>query len=103
MLVFFALAALLPPSDFGLIGMAAAWLALLSAFGETGFGAAIIHAGTVRRSHLSPRSASISAWAWCSPPWAWALLAGRGVFPDAGLAAGHGGPLAWLSWCAPSA
>jgi O-antigen/teichoic acid export membrane protein len=53
MLVFFALAALLPPSDFGLIGMAAAWLALLSAFGETGFGAAIIQREHLRKEHLS--------------------------------------------------
>ena len=53
MLVFFTLAALLPPSDFGLIGMAAAWLAILSAFGETGFGAAIIQRRHLRPEHLS--------------------------------------------------
>ena len=53
MLVFFALAALLPPSDFGLVGMAGAWLAVLTAFGETGFGAALIHRDELRSEHLS--------------------------------------------------
>jgi O-antigen/teichoic acid export membrane protein len=53
MLVFFALAALLPPSDFGLVGMAGAWLAVLNAFGETGFGAALIQREQLRSDHLS--------------------------------------------------
>jgi len=53
MLAFLGLAALLRPSDFGLIGMAGAWLAILNAFCETGFGAAIIHRDRVSGDHLS--------------------------------------------------
>lgn len=53
MIVYFALAALLPPRDFGVIGMAGAWLAILNAFCETGFGAALIQREQVRREHLS--------------------------------------------------
>jgi O-antigen/teichoic acid export membrane protein len=53
MVVFFALAALLPPTDFGLLGMAGAWLAVLNAVCETGFGAALIHRDDLRRDHLS--------------------------------------------------
>lgn len=53
MVVFFVLAALLPPSDFGLVGMAGAWLAVLNAFCETGLGAALIQREHVRPEHLS--------------------------------------------------
>jgi O-antigen/teichoic acid export membrane protein len=53
MVVFFVLAALLPPTDFGLLGMAGAWLAVLNAVCETGFGAALIHRDDLRREHLS--------------------------------------------------
>ncbi len=53
MAVFLALAALLPPSDFGLVGMAGAWLAVLNAFGDTGFGAAVIQREQLRKEHLS--------------------------------------------------
>jgi len=52
MLVFFVLAALLPPSDFGLVGMAGAWLAVLNAFCETGFGAALIQREQLHEDHL---------------------------------------------------
>jgi O-antigen/teichoic acid export membrane protein len=53
MVVFFILAALLPPRDFGLVGMAGAWLAVLNAFCETGFGAAVIQREHLRPDHLS--------------------------------------------------
>ena len=53
MVVFFVLAALLPPRDFGLVGMAGAWLAVLNAFCETGFGAAVIQREHLRPDHLS--------------------------------------------------
>ena len=53
MIVYFALAALLPPRDFGLVGMAGAWLAVLNAFCETGFGAALIQREQLRGEHLS--------------------------------------------------
>ncbi|MEO7986917.1 MAG: lipopolysaccharide biosynthesis protein [Gemmatimonadales bacterium] len=53
MVVFFVLAALLPPRDFGLVGMAGAWLAVLNAFCETGFGAALIQRDHLREEHLS--------------------------------------------------
>ena len=53
MIVFFVLAALLPPTDFGLVGMAGAWLAVLNAFCETGFGAALIQREVIREDHLS--------------------------------------------------
>jgi O-antigen/teichoic acid export membrane protein len=52
MLVFFVLAALLRPTDFGLVGMAGAWLAVLNAFCETGFGAALIQRESLRDDHL---------------------------------------------------
>ncbi len=52
MVVFFVLAALLTPSDFGLVGMAGAWLAVLNAFCETGFGAALIQRDQLREDHL---------------------------------------------------
>src|SRR5437867_11548635 len=52
MVVFFVLAALLPPKDFGLVGMAGAWLAVLNAFCETGFGAALIQRDHLREDHL---------------------------------------------------
>lgn len=53
MIVFFVLAALLPPSDFGLIGMAGAWLAILNAFCESGLGAALIQREQLREDHLT--------------------------------------------------
>lgn len=53
MLVYLALAALLAPSDFGLVAMAGAWLAVLNAFGETGFGAAVIQRDQLRSEHLT--------------------------------------------------
>ena len=53
LIVYFALAALLPPRDFGLVGMAGAWLAVLNTFCETGFGAALIQRDQVRGEHLS--------------------------------------------------
>ena len=53
MIVYFALAALLPPRDFGLLGMAGAWLAVLNAFCESGFGAALIQREQLRGEHLS--------------------------------------------------
>jgi O-antigen/teichoic acid export membrane protein len=53
MLVFFVLAALLRPSDFGLVGMAGAWLAVLNGFCETGLGAALIQREQLRADHLS--------------------------------------------------
>jgi PST family polysaccharide transporter len=53
MIVYFALAALLPPRDFGLVGMAGAWLAVLNTFCEVGFGAALIQREQVRPEHLS--------------------------------------------------
>ena len=53
MIVYFALAALLSPRDFGLVGMAGAWLAVLNTFCETGFGAALIQRENVRPEHLS--------------------------------------------------
>jgi PST family polysaccharide transporter len=52
MVVFFVLAALLRPADFGLVGMAGAWLAVLNAFCETGFGAALIQRDHLREDHL---------------------------------------------------
>ena len=52
LIVYFALAALLPPRDFGLVGMAGAWLAVLNTFCETGFGAALIQRDQVRGEHL---------------------------------------------------
>jgi len=52
-IVLFVLAALLPPGDFGLVGMAGAWLAVLNAFRETGFGAALIQRDHLREDHLN--------------------------------------------------
>jgi PST family polysaccharide transporter len=53
MAVFLVLAALLSPSDFGLLGMAGAWLAVLNAFCETGLGAALIQREHLREEHRS--------------------------------------------------
>ena len=53
LVVYFALAALLSPRDFGLVGMAGSWLAVLNTFCETGFGAALIQREQVRAEHLS--------------------------------------------------
>ena len=53
MVAFLILAALLPPGDFGVLGMAGAWLAVLTAFSETGLGAALIQRNDLREDHLS--------------------------------------------------
>jgi O-antigen/teichoic acid export membrane protein len=52
-LVYFALAALLTPTDFGLVGVASAWIGLLNAFAEMGFNAALIQREQLRPDHLS--------------------------------------------------
>lgn len=51
--VFAVLAALLPPEDFGLIGMAIIWIAFLDSFFEAGFGSALIQRQNVTDQHYS--------------------------------------------------
>ncbi len=52
-LVFVVLALLLTPHDFGVVSLAASWVALLSVFGELGFGAALIQRREIDSGHLS--------------------------------------------------
>jgi PST family polysaccharide transporter len=52
-LVFFVLSMLVPPSELGLIALASASLALLSAFTDTGLGAAVIQRPQLEPGHLS--------------------------------------------------
>jgi PST family polysaccharide transporter len=52
-LVFFVLAALLQPEQFGVVAMASVWIGVLSAFAESGFGAALVHRTDVSSAHLS--------------------------------------------------
>ena len=52
-LIFAILAALLHPSDFGILGMAMAWIAFIQAFSEIGFGAALIQSQSVKSKHFS--------------------------------------------------
>jgi O-antigen/teichoic acid export membrane protein len=52
-LVFVVLALLLTPHDFGVVSLAASWVALLSVFGELGFGAALVQRSEIRPGHLS--------------------------------------------------
>lgn len=51
--VFFALAILLGPEEFGTVGIASAWISILGAFAEVGFGAALVQRMEVRSEHLS--------------------------------------------------
>ena len=52
-LVFVVLALLLTPHDFGIVSLAASWVALLSVFGELGFGAALVQRSEINSGHLS--------------------------------------------------
>ncbi|MBA3658516.1 MAG: lipopolysaccharide biosynthesis protein [Gemmatimonadales bacterium] len=52
-IVFLILAVVLPPSDFGVVAMASVWLAILGAFAESGFGAALVQRAELRPSHVS--------------------------------------------------
>ena len=51
--VFLALALLLTPRDFGVVSLAASWVAFLSVFGEMGFAAALVQRPTLESGHLS--------------------------------------------------
>lgn len=52
-IVFVVLALLLTPHDFGVVSLAASWVALLSVFGELGFGAALVQRSVINSGHLS--------------------------------------------------
>lgn len=52
-LVFAILASLLNPTDFGILGMALAWVTFIQAFSEIGFGAALIQSQNVSSKHFS--------------------------------------------------
>jgi PST family polysaccharide transporter len=52
-IVFLALALLLTPRDFGVVSLAASWVAFLSVFGEMGFAAALVQRPTLESGHLS--------------------------------------------------
>ena len=51
--VFVLLALLLTPRDFGVVSLAASWIAFLSVFGELGFGAALVQRPKLEPGHLS--------------------------------------------------
>lgn len=51
--IFSILARLLGPSEYGIIGMCAAWLAFISVFSEMGFGSALIQRQNVTSHHFS--------------------------------------------------
>jgi O-antigen/teichoic acid export membrane protein len=51
--VFLLLALLLTPRDFGVVSLAASWIAFLSVFGELGFGAALVQRPKLEPGHLS--------------------------------------------------
>ncbi len=53
LLIFFILALLLSPSDYGIIAMAVAWIAFISVFSEMGFGAALIQKQNIGSKHFS--------------------------------------------------
>ena len=50
---FLVLAAVLRPGEFGILAMASAWLAILGAFAESGFGSAVVQRADLRPEHLS--------------------------------------------------
>ena len=52
-LLFAVLALLLDPTDFGILGMAATWIAFINTFSELGFGAALIQREKVDSKHFS--------------------------------------------------
>ncbi|MBA3521648.1 MAG: lipopolysaccharide biosynthesis protein [Gemmatimonadales bacterium] len=52
-LVILLLAAFLQPEHFGVVAMATVWIGFLSAFAETGFGAAVVQRSDLRSDHLS--------------------------------------------------
>lgn len=76
--VFLLLALLLTPRDFGVVSLAASWIAFLSVFGELGFGAALVQRAKLEPGHLSTTFALNLV--------AGALLTGLGVFTAAPLA-----------------
>ena len=51
--LFLVIAMLLPPGDFGLLGMASVWVGMLAAFAESGLGTALVQRQTIRPDHLS--------------------------------------------------
>lgn len=51
--VFFILASLLTPGDFGVVGIAAVWIAFEAVFAELGFGAALIQRSVLKPEHSS--------------------------------------------------
>ncbi len=51
--VFLVLAFLLPPRDFGVIGLTLTWIAFILVFAEIGFSAALIQRPTLEAGHLS--------------------------------------------------
>ena len=53
LLIFAILALLLNPKDFGILGMAMAWIAFIQVFSEMGFGAALIQRQNVNSKHFS--------------------------------------------------
>ncbi len=53
LLVFAILGLLLNPKDFGLLGMAMAWIAFIQVFSEIGFGAALIQRQNISSKHFS--------------------------------------------------
>jgi O-antigen/teichoic acid export membrane protein len=53
LLVYLALARLVSPGEFGLVGFATVWTAILAAFSELGFGAALIQRAEITAEHKS--------------------------------------------------
>ena len=53
LLVFAILGVLLAPRDFGLVGMAMAWLSIVQSFSDLGLGAALIQRREIRSAHFS--------------------------------------------------
>lgn len=51
--VFLTLSFVLEPKDFGVLGMAMAWIAFINVFAEIGFGAAIIQRDKIHNGHLN--------------------------------------------------
>lgn len=52
-IAFLTLSFVLEPKDFGVLGMAMAWVAFINVFAEVGFGAAIIQKQKIQKGHLN--------------------------------------------------
>ena len=80
--VFAILGVLLAPRDFGLVGMAMAWLSIVQSFSDLGLGAALVQRREVGPAHFSTVFVlNVGVGIALTGRWHRTLVAGRVVLP----------------------